>query len=75
MQTFLRYFSTFNFFISFKQEVMNEECTVFNEIMHYMLKVITQIRLFSNENRWRKLKLVKQNRYTNMIKDIIEGFG
>ena len=54
---------------------MNEECTVFNEIMHYMLKVITQIRLFSNENRWRKLKLVKQNRYTNMIKDIIEGFG
>ena len=52
---------------------MDDQCSVFNEKLHTMLKLITQVRFFSNERRLQKLKLTEKDRYTDMLKDLIEG--
>ena len=52
---------------------MDNQCLVFNEKLHTMLKLITQVRFFSNERRLQKLKLAEKDRYTDMLKDLIEG--
>ena len=52
---------------------MDDQCSVFNQKIHTMLKLITQVRFFSNERRLQKLKLAEKDRYTDMLKDLIEG--
>ena len=52
---------------------MDDQSLVFNQNLHTMLKLITQVRFFSNERRLQKLKLAEKDRYTDMLKDLIEG--